>query len=33
VTFLGETVEIRPGVFVAYFQGAENEICEMREIK
>jgi hypothetical protein len=33
VTFLGEPVEIRPGVFVAYFQGAENEICEMREIK
>ena len=32
VIFLGEPVEIRPGVFVAYFQGAENEICEMREI-
>jgi len=33
VQFLGEPVEIRPGVFVAYFRGAENEICEMREIK
>jgi catechol 2,3-dioxygenase-like lactoylglutathione lyase family enzyme len=33
VIFLGEPVEIRPGVFVAYFHGAENEICEMREIK
>jgi catechol 2,3-dioxygenase-like lactoylglutathione lyase family enzyme len=32
VQFLGEPVEIRPGVFVAYFQGAEGEICEMREI-
>jgi hypothetical protein len=33
VTFLGKPVEIRPGVFVAYFRGAEHEICEMREIK
>ena len=32
VRFLGEPVEIRPGVFVAYFHGAEYEICEMREI-
>ena len=32
VQFLGEPVEIRPGVFVAYFRGAENEVCEMREI-
>lgn len=32
VQFLGEPVEIRPGVFVAYFRGAESEICEMREI-
>jgi catechol 2,3-dioxygenase-like lactoylglutathione lyase family enzyme len=32
VQFLGEAVEIRPGVFVAYFHGAEYEICEMREI-
>ena len=30
--FLGEKVEIRPGVFVAYFRGAEHEICEIREI-
>ena len=32
VQFLGDPVEIRPGVFVAYFRGAEHEICEMREI-
>jgi catechol 2,3-dioxygenase-like lactoylglutathione lyase family enzyme len=32
VQFLGEPVEIRPGVFVAYFRGAESEVCEMREI-
>jgi len=30
--FLGEPVEIRPGVFVAYFHGAEYEVCEIREI-
>lgn len=32
VAFLGEPVEIRPGVFVAYFCGAESEVCEIREI-
>jgi len=32
VEFLGEAVEIRPGVFVAYFYGAEYEVCEIREI-
>jgi hypothetical protein len=32
VSFLGEPVEIRPGVFVAYFHGAEHEVCEIREI-
>lgn len=32
VRFLGEPVEIRAGVFVAYFHGAEHEVCEMREI-
>ena len=32
VKFLGKPVEIRPGVHVAYFQGAEHEVCEMREI-
>ena len=32
VAFLGEPVEIRPGVFVAYFYGAESEVCEIREI-
>ena len=33
VQFLGEPVEIRPDVFVAYFRGAEHEICEMRELR
>ncbi|MCE5257539.1 MAG: VOC family protein [Chloroflexi bacterium] len=33
VRFLSEPVEIRPNVWVAYFHGAEYEICEMREIK
>lgn len=32
VEFLGEPVEIRPGVFVAYFRGVEYEVCEIREI-
>ncbi|MHB1296584.1 MAG: VOC family protein [Anaerolineae bacterium] len=32
VRFLGEPTEIRPGVHVAYFHGAEYEVCEMREI-
>jgi catechol 2,3-dioxygenase-like lactoylglutathione lyase family enzyme len=32
VQFLGEAIEIRKGVFVAYFYGAEREVCEMREI-
>jgi catechol 2,3-dioxygenase-like lactoylglutathione lyase family enzyme len=33
VRFLAEPVEVRPSVWVAYFHGAEHEICEMREIK
>jgi lactoylglutathione lyase len=32
VAFVGEPVEFRPGVFVAYFYGAEYEVCEIREI-
>lgn len=32
VQFLGEPVEVRPGVWVAYFRGAEYEVCEIREI-
>ena len=32
VEFLGEPVEIRPGVFVGYFRGVEYEVCEIREI-
>lgn len=31
VRFLGEPVEIRPEVLVAYFYGAEGEICEIKE--
>ena len=33
VEFLGKPVEIRPGVHVAYFNGVECEVCEMREIQ
>ena len=32
VKFLGELLEARPGVFVAYFWGAEHEVCEVRQI-
>ena len=32
VELLGEPVEIRPGVFVAYFRGVEHEVFEIREI-
>jgi len=32
IEFLGEALEIRPGVFVAYFRGVEYEVCEIREI-
>jgi len=32
VEFIGEPVEFRPGVFLAYFRGAEQEVCEIREI-
>jgi glyoxylase I family protein len=32
VQFVAEPVEFRPGVFVAYFYGAEYEVCEIREI-
>ena len=32
VTFLSDPVEVRPGVHVAYFHGAEYEVCEIREI-
>lgn len=32
VKFLGEAFEFRPGVFVAYFYGAEYEVCEIKEV-
>lgn len=31
ITFLGEPVEFRPGVWVAYFRGPDGEVCEIRE--
>ena len=31
VTFLGEPIEFRPGVWVAYFRGPDGEVCEIRE--
>ncbi len=32
VELLGEPIEIRPGVFVAYFRCVEYEVCEFRDI-
>lgn len=32
IEFLGEPVEIRPGVFVAYFYGVEGEVLEIRKL-
>ena len=32
VKFLSDPVEVRPGVHVAYFHGAEYEVCEIREV-
>jgi catechol 2,3-dioxygenase-like lactoylglutathione lyase family enzyme len=32
VEFLGESVEIRPDVFVAYFYGVEGEVLEIRKL-
>jgi catechol 2,3-dioxygenase-like lactoylglutathione lyase family enzyme len=29
--FLGEPVEFRPGVWVAYFKGPDGEVCEFRQ--
>ncbi len=31
IEFLGEKVEFRPGVWVAYFRGPDGEVCEIRE--
>ena len=31
VEFLGEPVEFRPGVWVAYFKGPDGEVCELRQ--
>jgi catechol 2,3-dioxygenase-like lactoylglutathione lyase family enzyme len=33
VEFVGEALEIRPGVTVAYFYGPERVVCEIREIR
>lgn len=32
VRFLGEPIEFRPGVWVVYFYGPDNEVCELRQI-
>ena len=32
VSFLSDPVEVRAGVHVAYFHGAEYEVCEIREV-
>ena len=31
VEFLGDPVEFRPGVWVAYFRGPDGEVCEIRQ--
>jgi catechol 2,3-dioxygenase-like lactoylglutathione lyase family enzyme len=31
VTFLGEPIEFRPGVWIFYFYGPDGEVCELRE--
>lgn len=31
VQFVGEPVEIRPGVWIFYFYGPDGEVCEMRQ--
>ena len=32
ITFLGEPLEFRPGVWVVYFRGPDGEVCEFRQI-
>ena len=32
VAFLGDPVEFRPGVWVAYFRGIDGEVVEMRQV-
>ena len=32
VEFLGEPLEFRPGVWIAYFRGPDGEVCEIREL-
>jgi glyoxylase I family protein len=31
VDFLGEPVELRPNVWIAYFRGPDGEVCELRQ--
>lgn len=31
IALLGEPVEFRPGVWVAYFRGPDGEVCEFRQ--
>ena len=32
IEFLGEPVEFRPDVWVAYFRGPDGEVCEFRQL-
>lgn len=32
VEFLGDPLEFRPGVWIAYFRGPDGEVCEFRQI-
>jgi len=32
IKFLGKLTEARPGVFVIYFRGPDNEVCEFRQL-
>lgn len=31
VDFISEPVEFRPGVWIVYFRGPDNEVCELRQ--
>ena len=33
IELLGESVEIRPGTWVVYFRGPDDEVCEFRQEK
>jgi catechol 2,3-dioxygenase-like lactoylglutathione lyase family enzyme len=31
ISFIGEPVEFRPGVWIVYFYGPDGEVCELRQ--